>query len=141
MPVKSKQERKISFSLVFTLILLLLMGFGWLVKNKTFLRLRTLRLGNRGLVKPVGEEGIEKQFENQIKDFAFREGLVLLTQSVVEKRTAIATFSGGLTCFFNLEKEVHLQFASLQFILWRAKIEGKNLKTIDLRFDKPVVRY
>jgi len=41
----------------------------------------------------------------------------------------------------NGEKEVGIQLDSLQFIYSRSKIEGKQIKKIDLRFDKPVVLY
>lgn len=42
---------------------------------------------------------------------------------------------------FNIEKKVDEQLASLQLILEKAKIEGENIEIIDLRFDKPVIRY
>jgi len=40
---------------------------------------------------------------------------------------------------FNSEKDMENQLDSLQLILSRAKIEGKTIKKIDLRFDKPVI--
>ena len=42
---------------------------------------------------------------------------------------------------FRLKNEVDIQLASLQLILDKAKIDEKELEFIDLRFDKPVVRY
>lgn len=42
---------------------------------------------------------------------------------------------------FSLEKDVLLQLASLQLILDKAKIDNRNMETIDLRFNKPVVQY
>lgn len=42
---------------------------------------------------------------------------------------------------FNLEKDLDKQLASLQLILGQAKIDSAELVFIDLRFDKPVVRY
>lgn len=41
----------------------------------------------------------------------------------------------------NGQKEIENQLDSLQFIYSRSKIEGKQIKKIDLRFDKPVVLY
>ncbi|MGB9706833.1 MAG: cell division protein FtsQ/DivIB, partial [Microgenomates group bacterium] len=46
-----------------------------------------------------------------------------------------------LVTTFSFKKETQIQIDSLQFILSRAKIEGKGIKKIDLRFDKPVVTY
>ena len=42
---------------------------------------------------------------------------------------------------FNGQKDISVQLDSLQFIYSRSKIEGKQIKKIDLRFDKPVVLY
>jgi len=45
----------------------------------------------------------------------------------------------GTLTLFNGEKEAQVQLDSLQFISSRSKIEGKQIKKIDLRFDKPVI--
>lgn len=47
----------------------------------------------------------------------------------------------GIVVFFSLKKEIQPQVDSLQMILSRAKIEGKVIGKIDLRFDKAVVNY
>lgn len=42
---------------------------------------------------------------------------------------------------FSLRKDILTQLASLQLILQKAKIDGREMKIVDLRFDKPVVTY
>lgn len=42
---------------------------------------------------------------------------------------------------FSIEKEKELQVFQVKEIIRRFKIEGKNYKEIDLRFDKPVIRF
>lgn len=42
---------------------------------------------------------------------------------------------------FDLEGRIDIQLASLQLILAEAKIDLKELEFIDLRFDKPIVRF
>lgn len=42
---------------------------------------------------------------------------------------------------FNLNRDVQNQLAALQLILDKAKIDEENMVFIDLRFDKPVVKY
>lgn len=42
---------------------------------------------------------------------------------------------------FRLNDGIDIQLASLQLILDKAKIDSKELEFIDLRFDKPVVRF
>ena len=52
-----------------------------------------------------------------------------------------ATLSGNLHVFLKKDEEISRQVASLQYILNRSKIEGKIPSIIDLRFDKPVLKY
>lgn len=42
---------------------------------------------------------------------------------------------------FRTDEKVDIQLASLQLILEKAKIDENNLEFIDLRFDKPVVKF
>ncbi len=42
---------------------------------------------------------------------------------------------------FRLDNRIDIQLASLQLILAEAKIDFKELEFIDLRFDKPIVRF
>lgn len=60
---------------------------------------------------------------------------------IVFDRTLEIWLSDNLEVFFSLMKEEKPQLDSLQFIFSRAKIEGKKIKKVDLRFDKPVVIY
>lgn len=48
---------------------------------------------------------------------------------------------GDELTIFSTFKELKIQINSLQLILTRAKIEGKKISRLDLRFDKPVVVY
>jgi len=47
----------------------------------------------------------------------------------------------GATVYLTAEKEAAPQVDSLQFILRQSKIEGKLPSLIDLRFDKPVIKF
>lgn len=42
---------------------------------------------------------------------------------------------------FSLEREIDLQLAALQLIKSKAKIGDEEIEMIDLRFDKPIIRY
>lgn len=59
----------------------------------------------------------------------------------VSEGTVLAWLAGGPKAAFSLKKELPSQVGSLQLILSRAKIEGKTPEVIDLRFDKPVVKF
>lgn len=57
------------------------------------------------------------------------------------KDTITVTLPGPLTVRLAASSDLKYSVASLQFIISRSKIEGKVPKSIDLRFDKPVVVY
>ncbi len=42
---------------------------------------------------------------------------------------------------FRMDDKVDIQLASLQLILEKTKIDNKELEFIDLRFDKPIVKF
>ena len=53
----------------------------------------------------------------------------------------LVTLANNTQVLFSVEKDLPLQVGSLQIILGRLTIEGKDAKTIDLRFSDPVVVY
>lgn len=57
----------------------------------------------------------------------------------ISSRAAEINFQEGFQVLFSIEKNFSEQLDTLQFILDRTKIEGKKLKSIDLRFEKPIV--
>jgi len=75
--------------------------------------------------------------------------LTTLRLNLLEPKIAKITSPYSLTVWlkdgeeivFSFKKEIQIQVDSLQFILSRSKIEGRRVKKIDLRFDKPVVTY
>ncbi len=60
---------------------------------------------------------------------------------ILSSRNIEVKLDKGLLVIFSSQKEMDFQLDSLQFIFSRAKIEGRKIKKIDLRFDKPVVVY
>lgn len=50
-------------------------------------------------------------------------------------------FKGGQEIIFSENKEIKAQIASLQLIMNRLTIEGKQFSRIDLRFDNPVITF
>ncbi len=42
---------------------------------------------------------------------------------------------------FKLDQDIDIQIASLQLILQKAKMDSERLEFIDLRFDKPIIKY
>lgn len=53
----------------------------------------------------------------------------------------LVTLADGGEIVLSLEKNIDKQISSLQPILKQLTIEGKSVKRIDFRFDKPVIEY
>lgn len=67
---------------------------------------------------------------------------VTVQESWISDDFFIANPDGKFTkIIFRLNDQIDIQLASLQLILDTAKIDAKELEFIDLRFDKPIVRY
>lgn len=91
----------------------------------------------------VGEKIVEKEIVwavNLLKDLKLRS-LVSKTAKIISPRQIEVELDNKPLVIFSSLKEVNFQLDSLQLIFSRSKIEGRNLKQIDLRFDKPVVIY
>jgi hypothetical protein len=78
--------------------------------------------------------------EEKIKDLFDQTGLKV-TNLVFHDDYWEINLAGNLTVLLKEEADLSDQVASLQFILNRSKIEGKIPSKIDLRFDKPVLKY
>lgn len=61
--------------------------------------------------------------------------------ALLEKETINVFLNEPIVASFSTKKSVALQVDSLQFILRQSKIEGKMPAFIDLRFNKPVIKY
>lgn len=72
---------------------------------------------------------------NKLKGFGLEEGSVAISNNKL-----LVVYSAP-KIIFNLSDLVDVQLASLQLILEKAKIESKDLEFIDLRFDKPIVKF
>src|SRR3989344_5333315 len=73
----------------------------------------------------------------KVKTFGInvREGWITDSSFVIKEG------DGTPRIIFALEDEIDIQIASLQLILDKAKIDSSKLEFIDLRFDKPIIRF
>lgn len=72
-----------------------------------------------------------KSFEVEIKDAKIYSQNILLIIPDTQKPRII----------FAMDKNIEVQLASLQLILTQAKIDMQEMEFIDLRYDKPIVKY
>lgn len=87
------------------------------------------------IVAPVVQQ---PPFYNLV-DALEKEGLELSSLPVLENDTIYASIS-GIAVLFDVAKSFHYQARSLQLVLGKIKMEDKNIKEIDLRFNKVIIR-
>lgn len=96
--------------------------------------------GNQEAGLKIYSENKNKDFKkiisilNKIKFF----GIEIMEVTIVEDTLL---FPSSPKMIFALDKNIDTQLASLQLILSKAKIDEETIEFIDLRFDKPVVRF
>jgi hypothetical protein len=96
-----------------------------------------IRLPQKELMKvPLWENPAFDDFNNSIENIGFK-----IISKIEYGDYLEATLSGNLHVFLSKNEDIPRQVASLQYILNRSKIEGKLPSIIDLRFDKPVLKY
>lgn len=104
---------------------------GQIMAPKIFVNNRTISIGGQINNLPASLLILEK-----LKTF----GLNVKSAGIVDENLII--FENNISkIIFRLDFGVDIQVASLQLILEKAKIDSKELEFIDLRFDKPIVRF
>jgi hypothetical protein len=59
---------------------------------------------------------------------------------IINENSYVIHLSNKSEIFLTRDKDINPQLASLQFILSRLTMEGKGFRSLDLRFDKPIIR-
>jgi len=90
---------------------------------------------NHQLDSPVILSSLDFLYQLLIKNIEARR------LEITDSRELTVFLKTGPKVLISLDKNIKEQVDSLQLILERAKIEGKQIELIDLRFDKPVISY
>jgi hypothetical protein len=127
---KSKSRIKLVFiSLAFLLLALLLFEFLYL--NFSF--------GRNTYISPIAKEKKSKiitlEAELEKSNISFK------TVSASSDASLVVHLINGSVVILSSKKDIKSQISSLQLILSRLTIEGKKLKSLDFRFDNPVVSF
>lgn len=100
-----------------------------IVGNKYFLYLK----------QKINEEKIIKAtlFLKKLKENFINFNLIVLSKG----QTINVFLENSIVASFSAEKKIEKQVDSLQFILRQSKIKGKLPAFIDVRFNKPIIKY
>lgn len=133
MNLSRKNKKKLLIPVFLICFFVFVLGLGTLRKinfNFQFL------LPQQEMINPLPTPTEKEKFQNLLGQHNLQPQTLIFSEKTIE-----ATFPGELQVLFSKEKDLKTQVASLQYILLRAKIEGRLPKKIDLRFDKTVVSY
>lgn len=77
----------------------------------------------------------------KLSNLLSQKGMEISVSPTSSDSAILVNLVNGETIIFSTIKDMAAQVDSLQIILARLTIEGKKLKTLDFRYDKPVVTY
>lgn len=138
MRFKERQDKKRSFNrlLIAFLMLLVLSGLALygILKNINFKKPFFVR---QEFIIPIPLGDPMKELEGNLseKNIPFNFPLIATESGI------LVNLSEGGQIIFSGEKDFNLQINSLEMILSRLREEGKKVKKVDFRFDKPIVVY
>lgn len=64
---------------------------------------------------------------------------IAFSRAEASESAILVTLASGEEILFSTSKSYDMQISSLQLILSRLTIEGRKIKSLDFRFDKPVI--
>ncbi len=93
--------------------------------------------------KPVMSP-LPKNFKSQnvdIKELLKKEKIDFIEVNRATDSSYLVHLQDGATAILSPKKNLEQQVRSLQIVLSRLTIEGKRLRSLDFRFDKPVIAF
>ena len=95
---------------------------------------------NKKIISPLAQKYLLFESENVSEDLS-KAGISFSSVERSGDSLYIVTLSDGGQAIITPAKNIKNQISSLQLMLSRLTIEGKRVKVIDFRYDRPVVRF
>ena len=130
---KLKRKGKFFFiKIIFPVFILLIL--------LTFLlyKLLAFPIFSKPIISPLGQN---KPFRVSNLEVLLKKANVPFSSVTRSSDFYIIILSGGGQVIMSSKKELAVQISSLQLMLWRLTIEGKRIKSLDFRFDKPIINF
>lgn len=129
-----KEKTKQRLKLAFLMLVFLLMSLTFLVYLNTH-----FSFGRKTYLSPLAEGKLI--FSNSLEEQLNIANVKFKTISSNSDGSVTVTQEDGGLIILSSKKNILFQISSLQLILSRLTIEGKKLKSLDFRFDNPVVSF
>lgn len=138
---KREKAKKILTLCLLTILIVILSGIS-LYKLNIFEKIR-----GSSVVSPIPgivgvKNSVQAVFSNptdELKDNLRKAGVEYTDIYTASESAYIVKQKEGQEIYFTSTKDIKIQVATLQLILSRLTIEGKNFTRLDLRYDKPVI--
>jgi|ERR1035437_4232128 hypothetical protein len=125
---KIKERIKIVF-FVLAILIILVIGIEFLYFN--FVKI--------SVISPLAKTKISKL--NNLENTLSKNKISFSNAGVNQDGSFTVKLVDGSEVILSSKKDIGSQLSSLQLLLARLTIEGKKLKTLDFRFDNPVVSF
>lgn len=129
---KLRRRRSLKTKLTVYIFCLALLGFVIFFINSLLLSQKPL------FISPIGENNIDtKKIEKILRD----NNIMALNVSIASDLSYEIVISNNILVKLSSKKNINKQIASLQRILRELTIEGKPFKSIDFRFEEPIISF
>jgi len=128
---KQKKRNKIIIPIFSLFIFIILVLF--------FFSFKFLYFNGGKFLNPVAKGSFSQ--ETNLSQYLKAKGIDVLKVSTLYDSSYVVDLKDGEQIIFSDKKSLETQVSSLQLMLSRLKIEGKNFKILDFRYDNPVVSF
>lgn len=94
---------------------------------------------NTKIVSPIGR-GVIISEEKLLKDSLKENKIKFSSIEISSDSSYFVKLSDGGVVIISPKKDIGQQISSLQLMLNRLTIEGKRIKLVDFRYDRPIIR-
>lgn len=130
--IKTRFFQQIKIFFIALMGMFVLLGIGYLIFTLFFPQ-KQLFISPLALQKNTNH--------NQIDDLLQKSGIAFTSVESAKDSSYLVNLKDGGQVIITQNKNVQNQISSLQLILSRLTIEGKRFKSLDFRYDKPVVLF
>ncbi len=133
----SIKKRKLKNRLFGEIKIFLFAFFILLVLFSGYLALNYL-IPKKGVLSPLAQQ-ISNQRHDQLQGELEKYNIPFTRVDISSDSSYLVTLNDGSQVIISTDKNIENQISSLQLILSRLTIEGKRFKSLDFRYDKPVI--